>query len=76
MKMGRWTMARRARVARSATERQSRPTTRPAPAVHRAGDAVAASRDRAGQLLALRLAEARGYDPDKPRGLQKITRTL
>jgi len=30
----------------------------------------------AGQLLALRLAEARGYDPDKPRGLRKITRTL
>ena len=29
-----------------------------------------------GQLLALRLAEARGYDPDEPRGLQKITRTL
>jgi len=30
----------------------------------------------AGQLLALRLAEARGYDPDKPRGLHKVTRTL
>ncbi len=29
-----------------------------------------------GQLLALRLAEARGYDPDKPRGPKKITRTL
>jgi glucosamine--fructose-6-phosphate aminotransferase (isomerizing) len=29
-----------------------------------------------GQLLALRLAEAGGYDRDKPRGLQKITRTL
>jgi glucosamine--fructose-6-phosphate aminotransferase (isomerizing) len=29
-----------------------------------------------GQLLALHLAEARGYDPDKPRGLNKITKTL
>ncbi len=29
-----------------------------------------------GQLLALRLAEARGLDPDTPRGLQKVTRTL
>ena len=29
-----------------------------------------------GQLLALHLAEARGYDPDKPRGLNKVTRTL
>jgi len=29
-----------------------------------------------GQLLALHLAEARGFDPDKPRGLNKVTRTL
>ncbi len=29
-----------------------------------------------GQLLAARLAEARGYDPDRPRGLHKVTRTL
>ena len=29
-----------------------------------------------GQLLALHLAAARGYDPDKPRGLNKVTRTL
>ena len=28
------------------------------------------------QLLALRLADVRGFDPDRPRGLQKITRTL
>jgi glucosamine--fructose-6-phosphate aminotransferase (isomerizing) len=30
----------------------------------------------AGQLLAARLAEARGYDPDRPRGLHKVTKTL
>jgi len=29
-----------------------------------------------GQLLAAHLAVARGYDPDKPRGLHKVTRTL
>jgi glucosamine--fructose-6-phosphate aminotransferase (isomerizing) len=29
-----------------------------------------------GQLLALHLAAARGYDPDRPRGLDKVTRTL
>ena len=29
-----------------------------------------------GQLLALHLAEARGYDPDKPRGLNKVTKTM
>ena len=29
-----------------------------------------------GQLLALHLATARGYDPDKPRGLNKVTKTL
>jgi len=29
-----------------------------------------------GQLLALRLALARGLDPDAPRGLRKVTRTL
>jgi len=29
-----------------------------------------------GQLLALHLAQARGYDPDSPRGLDKVTRTL
>ena len=29
-----------------------------------------------GQLLALHLAQARGYDPDRPRGLNKVTRTL
>lgn len=29
-----------------------------------------------GQVLALRLALERGLDPDQPRGLQKITRTL
>jgi glucosamine--fructose-6-phosphate aminotransferase (isomerizing) len=29
-----------------------------------------------GQLLAAHLAEARGYDPDKPRGLNKVTKTL
>ena len=29
-----------------------------------------------GQLLALHLAAARGYDPDKPRGLNKVTKTL
>jgi glucosamine--fructose-6-phosphate aminotransferase (isomerizing) len=28
-----------------------------------------------GQLLALRLAQARGHDPDRPRGLSKVTRT-
>jgi glucosamine--fructose-6-phosphate aminotransferase (isomerizing) len=30
----------------------------------------------AGQLLALRLATARGHDPDRPRGLSKVTVTL
>ncbi len=29
-----------------------------------------------GQALALRLAEAKGLDPDTPRGLRKVTRTL
>lgn len=29
-----------------------------------------------GQLLALNLALAKGYDPDTPRGLSKVTRTL
>jgi glucosamine--fructose-6-phosphate aminotransferase (isomerizing) len=29
-----------------------------------------------GQWLALRLAEAKGLDPDTPRGLRKVTRTL
>lgn len=29
-----------------------------------------------GQLLALHLALAKGFDPDTPRGLQKVTRTL
>jgi glucosamine--fructose-6-phosphate aminotransferase (isomerizing) len=29
-----------------------------------------------GQMLALRLAEAKGLDPDMPRGLRKVTRTL
>lgn len=29
-----------------------------------------------GQLLALYLTLAKGYDPDKPRGLHKVTRTL
>ena len=29
-----------------------------------------------GQILALQLALARGFDPDHPRGLQKVTRTL
>jgi glucosamine--fructose-6-phosphate aminotransferase (isomerizing) len=29
-----------------------------------------------GQVLALRLAEAKGLDPDVPRGLRKVTRTL
>jgi glucosamine--fructose-6-phosphate aminotransferase (isomerizing) len=29
-----------------------------------------------GQLLALHLALAKGFDPDRPRGLQKVTRTL
>ncbi len=29
-----------------------------------------------GQLLALHLTLAKGYDPDTPRGLQKVTRTL
>jgi glucosamine--fructose-6-phosphate aminotransferase (isomerizing) len=29
-----------------------------------------------GQVLALRLAEARHMDPDQPRGLRKVTRTL
>ena len=29
-----------------------------------------------GQLMALRLAEARGFDPDKPRSLRKVTKTL
>lgn len=29
-----------------------------------------------GQLFALHLAQAKGFDPDRPRGLQKVTRTL
>ncbi len=29
-----------------------------------------------GQVLALHLAQAKGFDPDTPRGLQKVTRTL
>ncbi len=29
-----------------------------------------------GQMLALRLAQAKGLNPDAPRGLQKVTRTL
>lgn len=29
-----------------------------------------------GQLFALALAEARGHDPDRPRGLQKVTKTI
>jgi glutamine---fructose-6-phosphate transaminase (isomerizing) len=29
-----------------------------------------------GQMFALRLTQARGLDPDMPRGLQKVTRTL
>jgi glucosamine--fructose-6-phosphate aminotransferase (isomerizing) len=29
-----------------------------------------------GQMLALHLAAARGYDPDRPRGLNKVTKTL
>jgi len=29
-----------------------------------------------GQLLALHVALAKGFDPDRPRGLQKVTRTL
>ena len=29
-----------------------------------------------GQLLALHLTSAKGYDPDHPRGLTKVTRTL
>ena len=29
-----------------------------------------------GQLLALHLATARGYDPDRPRGLHKVTKTM
>ena len=29
-----------------------------------------------GQLLALRLTEARGYSTDAPRGLTKVTKTL
>lgn len=29
-----------------------------------------------GQLMALRLAEARGLDPDSPRSLQKVTKTI
>ncbi|HEX7005479.1 MAG TPA: SIS domain-containing protein [Trueperaceae bacterium] len=30
----------------------------------------------AGQLLALQLAAARGYDPDRPRNISKVTRTI
>jgi glucosamine--fructose-6-phosphate aminotransferase (isomerizing) len=29
-----------------------------------------------GQLFALHLAQVKGFDPDRPRGLQKVTRTL
>jgi glucosamine--fructose-6-phosphate aminotransferase (isomerizing) len=29
-----------------------------------------------GQLLALHLTLAKGFDPDHPRGLKKVTRTL
>lgn len=29
-----------------------------------------------GQVLALHLAQAKGIDPDRPRGLQKVTRTI
>ena len=29
-----------------------------------------------GQLLALHLAQAKGFDPDTPRGLSKVTKTL
>jgi glucosamine--fructose-6-phosphate aminotransferase (isomerizing) len=29
-----------------------------------------------GQVLALHLAQAKGFNPDQPRGLQKVTRTL
>lgn len=29
-----------------------------------------------GQIFALHLAQAKGFDPDQPRGLQKVTRTL
>lgn len=29
-----------------------------------------------GQVMALRLAEAKGFNPDAPRGLRKVTRTL
>ena len=29
-----------------------------------------------GQLLALYLTQAKGFDPDRPRGLHKVTRTL
>ncbi len=29
-----------------------------------------------GQVMALHLAQAKGFDPDTPRGLQKVTRTL
>jgi glucosamine--fructose-6-phosphate aminotransferase (isomerizing) len=29
-----------------------------------------------GQLLALHIAQVKGFDPDRPRGLQKVTRTL
>jgi glutamine---fructose-6-phosphate transaminase (isomerizing) len=30
----------------------------------------------AGQLLAYHLTRAKGFDPDHPRGLTKVTRTL
>ncbi len=29
-----------------------------------------------GQILALHVAQVKGFDPDRPRGLQKVTRTL
>jgi glucosamine--fructose-6-phosphate aminotransferase (isomerizing) len=29
-----------------------------------------------GQMLALHVAQVKGFDPDRPRGLQKVTRTL